>query len=300
MRTGKTRFLAAATTVILAAFLAVSHARETLPTPGRAEPRVSPAPTPKKAVQIKPKPKPRKQTTPVLSPTKTPKPKKGKSVPSPTPTVVPAGDPAADAEGLLDGGAVMGLSVKEISRRVDAAQAAMKDVRMELKMEMKDALSGVKQNVRGVVVMKNPGKVFVHYTHPIEQFLYIRDEVIQMYQPTQNMVYKQKAGKGGEPVYLGVGHELNQYMAISRVSVVQETSEEVTLLLVPKVSDALFERMRVVVNKRTWWPVQVRMQSPSVETKATFQKFRFDEGVPDSTFEFSPPDDAQTVEGAVF
>jgi len=300
MRTRKTRFLAAAATAALAALLAVSHARETVPTPGQAESRVSPVPSPKKGIQAKPSPTPRRMKTPAPAPTKTPQPKKKKKAPSPTPTVVPAGDPAVEAEDLLDGGAVMGLNAKEISRRVDAAQAAMKDVRMELKMEMKDALSGVKQNVRGVVVMKNPGKVFVHYTHPIEQFLYIRDDVIQMYQPTQNMVYKQKAGKGGEPVYLGVGHELNQYMAISRVSVVQETSEEVTLLLVPKVSDALFERMRVVVNKRTWWPVQVRMQSPSVETKATFQKFRFDEGVPDSTFEFSPPDDAQTVEGAVF
>lgn len=285
-----------------------ASSRETVPTPGpgKGSERVRPTPLVQKTARATATAESRSRSTAVPKPVKTPKPKKTTMVPTTTP--VPVGPDQAEPapiEGaeLLDGGAVMGLSVAEISRRVDAAQAAMKDVRMDLKMEMKDSLSGTKQQVRGEVVMKNPGRVFVRYTHPTEQYLYISGGLIQMFQPAQNMVYKQKAspaGKGGEPAYLGVGHELKEYMAISRVSVVQETSEEVTLLLVPKIQGALFERMRVVINKRTWWPVQVRMQSPSVETKATFQKFRFDTGVEDSTFEFTPPDEAQIVEGAVF
>lgn len=196
----------------------------------------------------------------------------------------------------------MGLSVAEISRRVDEAQAAMKDVQMELKMEMKDALSGTKQKIRGVVKMKNPGRVFTHYTHPIEQFLYVKKNLVQMYQPDQGTVYRQKSqgGKAGEPVYLGVGHELNQYLAISRVSVVKEDGENVTLLFVPKRNDALFERMKVTINKRTWWPYKIEMAAPSVETKAEFGEFKFNQGMEDSLFEFTPPDDAQIVEGAVF
>jgi len=255
--------------------------------------------------------------TPIASKTpavKTPKPakpkkRKPKATPSPTPTLTEEQaasesveeDSASDAEESSQ--PEMGLSVDEILKRVDKSQAAMKDVEMELKMEMKDSLSGTKQQVRGLVRMKNPGRVWAHYTHPIEQFLFVKGDRVRMYQPAQNMVYQQKggsSGKGGEPVYLGVGHELKQYMAISRVSISKETGEEVTLLFVPRSQQGLFDRMKVTINKRTWWPYKIEMKAPSADTKATFQKFRFNQGMEDSLFEFTPPSDAQIVEGAVF
>ncbi len=65
------------------------------------------------------------------------------------------------------------LSVKDVSDLVEAAQLAALDAQMDLRMEMKDSLSGQTQNYEGKVFTKSPGKVYVHYTKPEEQFLYV-------------------------------------------------------------------------------------------------------------------------------
>ncbi len=104
------------------------------------------------------------------------------------------------------------LSVKDVSDLVEAAQLAALDAQMDLRMEMKDSLSGQTQNYEGKVFTKSPGKVYVHYTKPEEQFLYVGSEGSQMYQPSEKMDYIQKGAKGKDarPVYLGVGQELKR------------------------------------------------------------------------------------------
>src|ERR1035438_10045688 len=59
-----------------------------------------------------------------------------------------------------------GLTVEDVSDLVEAAQLAALDAQMDLRMEMKDSLSGQTQNYEGKVYTKSPGKVFVHYTKP--------------------------------------------------------------------------------------------------------------------------------------
>src|SRR5580658_6953876 len=62
------------------------------------------------------------------------------------------------------------LSVDQVSKNVEDAQAGIQDVQMDLKMEMKDSLSGTQQKVEGKVKIKSPDMVYVHYTQPTEQF----------------------------------------------------------------------------------------------------------------------------------
>ena len=195
------------------------------------------------------------------------------------------------------------LTVAEISKNVQAAQEAAKDSQMDLAMEMKDTLSGAVQKSKGKVQMKSPDKIFVHYTQPAEQFLYVGGHLSQMYQPDQKTVYQQRQGKGKDsaPVYLGIGKQLKKYIEISKVTLVKNSGDEVELLFIPNDKmDAGFDKMRVTIHKKDWWPTQIEMETPSMNTKAKFSNLSFNQGLKDSLFQFTPPKGAQVVEGSVF
>ncbi len=194
------------------------------------------------------------------------------------------------------------LSVAEVSQKVEDAQAGVKDVQMDLSMEMKDSLSGTSQKVKGQIKIKSPDLVYVHYTQPMEQSLYIDGNLAQMYQPSQKMVYQQHNGQGkdAEPIYVGVGQQLKKYIAISRVSIIKNDDNEVELSFLPVVDDAGFDKMRVYIHKKDWWPYQMEVETPSTTTKAVFSNISFNQGLADGLFKFQPPKDAEVVEGAVF
>src|ERR1700684_1757620 len=102
------------------------------------------------------------------------------------------------------------LTVQEVSEKVEDAQESVDDVQMKLEMTMKDSLSGQEQHQNGLIQIKSPDKVYVHYDKPNEQFLYVNGNLMQMYQPVQNTVYVQKnvKGKDNSPFFLGVGRAL--------------------------------------------------------------------------------------------
>ncbi|HEY5039347.1 MAG TPA: outer-membrane lipoprotein carrier protein LolA [bacterium] len=193
------------------------------------------------------------------------------------------------------------LSVGDVSAKVEAAQAGAQDSQMDIVMEMKDSLSGAVQQVKGVLKTKTPDKVFVHYTKPSEQFLYVGGNLMRMYQPDQKTIYVQSGSSSSSaPVYLGVGRELKKYIQISRVSIIKNSDSEVGLLFLPLKDDAGFDRMKVFIHKKDWWPYQMEVETPSTIIKAHFSNFSFNQGLKDSLFDFTPPKDVQTVEGAIF
>jgi outer membrane lipoprotein-sorting protein len=194
------------------------------------------------------------------------------------------------------------LTVDQIAQKVEDAQAGAQDVQMDLKMRMQDVLSGQTQEIQGVVKLKNPDLVFAHYLKPNEQFLYINGDLAQMYQPSQNTVYRQRsaAGAGAGPIYLGVGQELKRYIAICKVSIVQDSGDQVVLLFIPKASDASFDKMKVTIGKKDWWPTRMEVETPSLITRSEFSNFRFNQGVDSKVFQFTSPKGADVVEGAIF
>jgi outer membrane lipoprotein-sorting protein len=195
------------------------------------------------------------------------------------------------------------LTVKDVSDLVEAAQLAALDAQMDLRMEMKDSLSGQTQNYEGKVFTKSPGKVYVHYTKPEEQFLYVGDQGSQMYQPSEKMVYVQKAAKGkdAKPVYLGVGQELKRYIDISKVKIASENGDEVVLDFTPLDKDQSgFDRMKVTIRKKDWWPTQVEISTPAMVNKARFNQIVINKGLKDDIFDFTPPKGTQVVEGDIF
>jgi outer membrane lipoprotein-sorting protein len=189
--------------------------------------------------------------------------------------------------------------VKAILDKVEEAQTSVKDVQMELRMDVKDSVSNQKQSVRGIVKMKSPDKVFTHYIKPTEQFLYIDGPVLMMYQPDQAMVYKQSTAKG-QPAYLGVGKELKRYSNTSRVSIIKDSNSEVVLLFVPDNGDAQYKRMKVTIRKKDWWPGKVEIDNGSMTSTAEFLKPVYNQGLPDSDFKFTPPHGVNVVEGEIF
>jgi outer membrane lipoprotein-sorting protein len=193
------------------------------------------------------------------------------------------------------------LSVEDVIQKVEESQGRIQDVQMDVRMEMKDTLSGTKQNMEGVIKVKPPNNVLAHYSKPTEQILYISENLIQMYQPNQQMVYQQKSPEGkNTPVYLGVSKELKKYASVSRVSIAHDSDNEVVLLFVPLSENSGFTKMKVSIRKKDWWPFQMEVETTSGSTKARFSNFVFDQGIKDKAFKFKPPKDAQVVEGVIF
>src|SRR5665213_631145 len=194
------------------------------------------------------------------------------------------------------------LTVSEVSAKVEDAQDSADDVQMKLEMTTKDSLSGQEQHQNGLIQIKSPDKVYVHYDKPNEQFLYVNGGSMQMYQPDQKTVYVQKSEKGKErsPFYLGVGRALKKYINVSRVSIIKNSGDEVELLFIPLDDNQGFDRMKVSIHKKDWWPYRMEVETPSMTTKADFKDFVFNKGLADNLFKFTPPQDAQVVEGGAF
>jgi outer membrane lipoprotein carrier protein len=196
-----------------------------------------------------------------------------------------------------------GLTVSDVSQKVEEAQTGVQDAQMNLEMEMKDTLSGAQQKTKGALKLKSPDKVYVHYTQPEEQFLYAEGSLVRMYQPSQKTVFEQRAAKGQEaaPLYVGVGKQLKQYISVSKVSIIKETESEVGLLLIAKDSmSAGFDRMKVFIHKKDWWPYQMEVETPSMNSKIRFSDFSFNKGLKDELFKFTPPKGVRVEEGSVF
>jgi outer membrane lipoprotein carrier protein len=201
------------------------------------------------------------------------------------------------------GDASQKLSVDDISKKVEEAQTSAMDVQMGLHEEVKDSLSGMQQVYEGEIKIKSPDKVYVHYKKPNEQFLYVGGNLMQMYQPDQKMVIQQHNGnaKTAPPVFLGVGKELKRYISVSQVTILRNSDSEVGLLLIPRDKMAAgFDRMKVFIHKKDWWPYQMEMETPSMINKTTFNNFSFNKGLSDSLFQFTPPKGTQIEEGVVF
>jgi len=190
------------------------------------------------------------------------------------------------------------LTVEEVLAKVDEAQTKVSDAQMDLEMEMKDTLSGSGRKMRGLVQLRDPDLVRVHYKSPDEQFLYIGGKKAQMYDPAQKMVYLQQ---GSAPVYIGVGKQLKQYVKTCKVTITKDSGDEVVLLFTPKDRIAAgFDKMKVQVRKKDWWPQRLEMETPSLTTKARFSNLKFDQGLAESLFKFTPPKGVEMVDGAIF
>ncbi|MGH7739368.1 MAG: LolA family protein [bacterium] len=192
-----------------------------------------------------------------------------------------------------------GWTLQQVCQKVEAAQTQAQDVQMDLKMRMRDTLSGQTQEVQGEVDLKSPNLVYAHYRKPTEEFLYVDGEVALMYRPDQKMVYRQKSA-GAEPVYLGVGRELKGYVKTCRVSMDRNSGNQVELLFKPKDSNAAFTSMKVTVDTKNWWPVRVEVETPALNTQAEFSHFRFNQGLSAKLFQFTRPKGVDLVEGAIF
>ena len=194
------------------------------------------------------------------------------------------------------------LTVPEVSQKVEDAQDSIDDVQMKLEMTMKDSLSGQEQHQNGLIQIKSPDKVYVHYDKPNEQFLYVNGNSMQMYQPNQKTVYVQKnvKGKDNSPFFLGVGRALKKYINTCRVSIIKVSGDEVVLLFIPEDENQGFDRMKVSIRKKDWWPYRMEVETPSMTTKAEFKDFVFNKDLADNLFKFTPPQGAQVVEGGAF
>jgi outer membrane lipoprotein-sorting protein len=194
------------------------------------------------------------------------------------------------------------LTVPEVSEKVEDAQESVDDVQMKLEMTMKDSLSGQEQHQNGLIQIKSPDKVYVHYDKPNEQFLYVNGNLMQMYQPVQNTVYVQKnvKGKDNSPFFLGVGRALKKYINTCHVSIIEVSGDKIVLLFIPEDENQGFDRMKVSIRKKDWWPYQMEVETPSMTTKAEFKDFVFNKGLADNLFKFTTPQGAQVVEGGAF
>jgi len=97
-----------------------------------------------------------------------------------------------------------------------------------------------------------------------------------------------------------VGRALKKYINVSRVSIIKNSGDEVVLLFIPMDNNQGFDRMKVSIHKKDWWPYRMEVETPSMTTKAEFKDFVFNKGLADNLFKFTPPQDAKVVEGGAF
>ncbi len=189
--------------------------------------------------------------------------------------------------------------VQWIAQQVEKAQTTFTTVQMNLNEHVLDLINKTSELVRGIVIMKNPNLLYVHYQAPINQFFYMTRRYTQLYQPDQNMDFKQKIGSSVSMGYFRVGQRLDEYFKDSYVSLWKETASTAILLLKAKTNKYHFQSMKIFISKKNWWPYRVDVRTNSVLIRIVFNQFKFNIPVRNGFFHFVPPRGVSVVKEGI-
>lgn len=147
------------------------------------------------------------------------------------------------------------------------------------------------------VYYKSPNKVRMDFTQPSGRFILINNDELQIYNPSNNVIFKQSIAEQNTPT-LGP-QSLNLFksgysfrfknLSGAQPTPFEDTGEEVvTLLFAPISSDFSYEVLEVSFGENdlmrriegTWYGREVRYD---------FTNIRINEGLSDNLFQVSPP-----------
>jgi outer membrane lipoprotein-sorting protein len=164
-----------------------------------------------------------------------------------------------------------------------------------------DFLLKDQEETRGKLYLAVPGRIRWEHAPPREKVLVVKDDLVRLYNPTANQVHEFRRGKGsksgGADLLIGFGSGNERIREIYDVSLGDETESTVSISLVPKnPAAALFTRIELTLDKKTWNPVQSVFHSPNRNrTEIRFENVVLNQDLPAATFELKLPANVEII-----
>jgi outer membrane lipoprotein-sorting protein len=167
-----------------------------------------------------------------------------------------------------------------------------------------DFLLKDQEETRGKLYLAVPGRIRWEHAPPREKVLVVKDDLVRLYNPTANQVHEFRRGKGsqgmksgGADLLIGFGSGNERIRETYDVSLGEETEATVAISLVPKdPKTALFTRIELALDKKTWNPVQSIFHSPNRNrTEIRFENVALNQALPAATFELKLPPNVEII-----
>lgn len=154
----------------------------------------------------------------------------------------------------------------------------------------------------GKLYLAVPGRIRWEYAPPRERILLVKGELVRLYNKTANQVNEFRRGQGsksgGADLLIGFGKSNANIGESYDASLVSETSDSVTLSLVPKPNSAvsLFTKIELTVDKKTWTPRQSVFHEPNRDrTEIGFKNLKVNPTLPAGIFDLKLPPNAEIL-----
>jgi outer membrane lipoprotein carrier protein len=187
--------------------------------------------------------------------------------------------------------------LKEMKKAGDRLQTLTADFQQtDFDFILKD-----QETSRGKLYLKVPGRLRWETEGPRAKVLTVKDGLARLYNPTANQVNEFEQGKGGRTgadLLVGFGKSNEKIRENYDVSLVDETSDDVVLSLVPKPgsSASIFERIELTLEKKTWTPVKsVFYESNRDHTEIAFENVVVNGPVANSVFQLKLPANVEII-----
>ena len=189
----------------------------------------------------------------------------------------------------------------EVLKEMKAAGEGLKALTADFRQTDHDFILGDEETSEGKLYLAVPGRIRWEYAPPREKVLLVKDHLVRLYNPASNQVneFEQgKGGRGGADLLVGFGKSNERIGESYDVSLVEETKDSVVLSLVPKPDSpaALFARIELTIDKKTWTPVRsVFYETNQDRTDIRFENMKVNGPLPPAVFELKLPSNVEVI-----
>lgn len=187
--------------------------------------------------------------------------------------------------------------VDEVVERIQQVYDNVQDFSADFTQEYTSVSLGETRTSEGHVYFKKPGMMRWDYRTPTERYLISDGSNLWVYEPEFGQYYQQSLRDSQLPSALrflmGEG-ELSEDFAVT----LQEEQEDAILLeLVPHQPTGQYARLQFVVSPASWQVVETTVfDSLGNTNRLVFSSVEQNSGLPDSGFNFTPPQGAVRIE----
>ncbi len=148
-----------------------------------------------------------------------------------------------------------------------------------------------KQESKGTVFFKKPGKMRWDYQTPAPKVFVADGEMLWVYEPTENQVFKRSMKSAQLPVALTFMSGKGDLAEAFNAKLLKPLNDKTLRVeLVPKVHEGDYKALRLTVDKTSFAVVSSTVVDPVGNTnQIIFENMRSNVGLPDAGFVFKVP-----------
>jgi outer membrane lipoprotein-sorting protein len=190
-----------------------------------------------------------------------------------------------------------GKDLAPLLEHIKKAQDAIADFTADIRQVKVSSLSKVPAVSRGKMRFKRPNQIWVEMYPPYPTVTVLNKGVLLIYFPDEKVAQRyQVAGNPALAKWLLFFQNPIDSLG-KRIWLQEDKAEEVVLGIDPVEDLAIFQKIRISIDKANWLLKSVEMvEKGGDRTTINYDNIKINSGIPDSSFELRLPSDVEIIE----